>query len=137
MPIPATPDPARIDTALAGAEAKLRFRASQIADLPGDARITRIAVPREQPPTLDIEYLAAGQRILLRQGPAQSTPDVPPEAQQMTGFPGKAMVRVDANGNENGAELYWTADGMDYALAGVLPIDDLVRIALSVRRPTA
>jgi hypothetical protein len=135
---PATPDEARISVAIAAAEAKLRIRASQPTDLPPGARISRVATVNESPPTLDIEYLVGERRFLLRQRPAQSDPQFPPDARPVDGEAGmRAVRRVDGAGNEVGADLYWTKDGMDYALSGALPLLDMLRIARGVSRPTA
>jgi hypothetical protein len=135
---PATPDPERIGVAIAAAEARLRIRASQPTDLPAGARITRVAAAAESPPTLDIEYLIGERRLLLRQRPAQSDPEFPAEARPVAGEADiRAVSRVDGAGNQIGAELYWTRDGMDYALSGALPLPDMVRIARGVARPSA
>jgi hypothetical protein len=129
----------RIERAIAAAEAQLKIRASLPSDLPPDGRIVRVAVVNEQPPTLDIEYLIGGHRVLLRQRPAQSDPQFPPEARDVAleGFAVKALARVDGSGRSTGTELYWTRDGFDYALLGTLPLPDLVRIARGVARPGA
>jgi hypothetical protein len=135
---PATPDEARIEVAIAAAEARLRIRASQPTDLPSGARITRVATVNENPPTLDIEYLVGERRFLLRQRPAQSDPQFPTEARPVAGEADiRAISRVDGAGNQIGAELFWSRDGMDYALTGALPLPDMLRIARGVSRPSA
>jgi hypothetical protein len=136
-PIPATPDEALISRSIAAAEAQLKIRASLPTGLPVGARVTRVAVIGDKPPTLDLEYLIGGQRVLLRQRPAQSDAQFPPEAAEVTiaGGTARALVRVDERGQLVKSEVYWTRDGMDYALAGALPIEQMATLAATVSRP--
>lgn len=133
----ASPDPQLAERALAAAEAQLRFRAALPRELPDGAQIVRVASVSTAPPTLDVEYLVGGQRLLLRQRPAQSDPQFPPEATEFDfeGLSGRAIARMDTAGKLVQSELYWTRDGMDYALVGTMPPSQMVPIARSVVRP--
>lgn len=136
MPVAGGVNPER---ELAAAEARVRFRASLPRDLPGDAALTRVAVINEVPPTLDMEYLVGGRSLLLRQRPAQSEPGFPPEAVTLDvgGVAGRAVRRLDGTGRWLASELYWTKDGMDYALVGAFSEAELVQVARGVVRPGA
>jgi hypothetical protein len=134
---PPTPPPGVIERAIAMAEAEARLRLSFPRDLPGDARIMRVAIVNQTPPTLDVEYLIGSETVLLRQRPAQSNPQFPPEAKpiDIDGIAAQGVARVDASGRQVGVELYWSRDGMDYLLGGNLPAPEMARIARSVARP--
>ncbi len=137
--IAATPDPVVLARAVAAAEAEMRIRAWLPRDLPPGAFIARVARANDQPPTLDIEYLFGERHLLLRQRPALAEPGFPAGAEQvdLDGVPAWALVRVDASGNPVQSELYWVRGGMDFALAGHMPIEDLMRVARGVAPPSA
>jgi hypothetical protein len=136
---PRAPEPGEADRAIAAAEAQIRVRLSLPTELPRDAIVSRVALVNESPPTVDVEYFVDGQRIVLRQRPAQSSPQFPDRAKpvDLGGLVAQGIAHLDGQGRAAGLELYWTRDGFDYMLAGNLPPEEMARIARSVARPRA